>query len=103
VVYVSAISLSLTQNNLGYQASAVVTVKDQAGQIRSGAKVNGTWSGLTSATGSAQTNTSGLASFKSPRVNARGTFTFTVTGITLNGYRYDVTKNVIGSASIATP
>ncbi len=103
VVYVSAISLSLTQSNLGYQASAVVTVKDQAGQVRSGAKVNGTWSGLTSATGSAQTNTSGLASFKSPRVNARGTFTFTVTGITLNGYRYDATKNVKGFASIATP
>ena len=103
VVYVSAISLSLTQNYQGYQASAVVTVRDQAGQVRSGATVNGTWSGLAAATGSALTNNSGLASFKSPRVNARGTFTFTVTGITLNGYRYDTSKNVKSSASIATP
>ena len=103
VVYVSAISLSLTQNYQGYQASAVVTVRDQAGQVRSGATVNGTWSGLAAATGSALTNNSGLASFKSPRVNARGTFTLTVTGITLNGYRYDTSKNVKSSASIATP
>ena len=103
VVYVSAISMSLNRTTRGYQASAVVTVKDQNGAVKPRATVTGTWSGLATGTGSAITNSKGLASFNSPRINSRGTFTFTVTGITLSGSKYDATRNLKTSASITTP
>jgi PKD repeat protein len=103
IVYVSAITMSLNKTTKGYQASAVVTVKDQNGAVKPNATVTGTWSGLATGTGSAVTNTKGQASFNSARINSRGTFTFTVTGITFSGSKYDATKNLKTSASIATP
>lgn len=102
-VFVAAISMSVTKGGAGYQATAVVTVKDQTGAVKSGATVSGNWSGLTTGAASATTNTSGLASFKSLRSKSRGTFTFTVSSITLGGYTYDAASNLQTSASINTP
>lgn len=102
VLYVSGITMTKKSTNRGTQATAVVTVKDLAGNVRSGATVTGTWGGLTSGNVSAKTGTSGTASFNSAFSKAAsGTFTFTVTGITLSGTSYNAALNTVTSASIA--
>ena len=103
IVYVANIAMTLNSNNKGYQATATVTVRDQTGALRSGANVSGTWSGLSTGTSSKTTNTSGNAAFTSTRTRNRGTFVFTVTGITLSGYSYSSGSNVETTDSIATP
>jgi hypothetical protein len=60
----------------------------------SGATVTGTWSGAVSRSVTAKTNSKGLAIFASPTSTVAGTFTFTVTGITLSGWTYDSKSNV---------
>jgi PKD repeat protein len=103
VVYVANIAMSVSSNKQGYQATATVTVRDQSGATKSGAAVAGTWSGLTSGTVSKTTDRRGRAAFSSTRTRNRGTFTFTVTGITLSGFTYASAQNVETSDSIATP
>jgi PKD repeat protein len=103
VVYVGNITMTLSSTKQGYAGKATVTVRNQSGALVSNAKVTGQWSGLTTGTVSATTNRSGNAAFTSTRTKTRGTFTFTVTGITLSGYTYAPTRNVKTSASIATP
>ena len=49
------------------------------------------------------TGRTGTAAFSSTRTKNRGTFTFTVTGITISGSTYSPTNNVETSDSIATP
>ena len=103
VVYVGNITMTLSSTRQGYSATATVTVRNQNGAVVPSATVTGQWSGLTTGTVSRTTNTSGNAAFTSSRTKNRGTFTFTVTGITLSGYTYAPTRNVRTSASIATP
>ncbi|MFO1439283.1 MAG: PKD domain-containing protein [Verrucomicrobiaceae bacterium] len=103
VVYVGNITMTLSSTKQGYAATATVTVRNQTGALVSNAKVNGSWSGLTKGAVSGTTSRSGTAAFTSTRTKTRGTFTFTVTGITLSGYTYAPTRNVKTSASIATP
>ncbi|HQR57274.1 MAG TPA: peptidase S8, partial [Burkholderiaceae bacterium] len=64
-----------------------------------GATVNGNWSGVVSGSGSALTGSGGVASFKSARTKASGTFTFSVTGVTLSGYQYTPSSNSESSDS----
>ncbi|MFM2168234.1 MAG: Alpha-amylase/pullulanase, partial [Verrucomicrobiota bacterium] len=103
VVYVGNITMTLSSTRQGYSATATVTVRNQNGAVVPSATVTGQWSGLATGTVSRTTNTSGNAAFTSSRTRSRGTFTFTVTGITLSGYTYAPTRNVRTSASIATP
>jgi PKD repeat protein len=103
VVYVGNITMTLSSTRQGYAATATVTVRDQSGALVRNAAVTGQWSGLTTGTASKTTSRSGTAAFTSTRTKTRGTFTFTVTGITLSGYTYAPTRNVKTSASIATP
>ncbi|RFC49292.1 MAG: PKD repeat-containing protein [Verrucomicrobia bacterium] len=103
VVYVSNITMSLTNSKQGYQATATVTVRDQTGATKSGATVTGTWSGAVSGTVSKSTDRQGNASLTSPRTRNTGRFTFTVTGITLSGFTYAPTRNTETSDSISTP
>ncbi len=103
-VYVANIAMTRSgTSSQGYQATATVTVRDQAGALKSGATVTGQWSGLTSSTVSKSTGSKGTAALTSGRTKTRGTFTFTVTGITLSGFTYKPTSNVETSDSIATP
>lgn len=84
-------------------AMATVRVLDKTGQPVAGATVTGNWSGLSSQTGaSGVTGSTGTVTFTSPAVasTARGTFTFTVTGITKSGYSYVPGSNVETSDSI---
>ena len=103
VLYVGNIAMTLSSNRQGYAATATVTVRNQNGALVPNATVAGRWSGLTTGTASRATNNSGTAAFTSARTRTRGTFTFTVTGITLSGYTYAPTRNVETSDSIATP
>ena len=103
VVYVGNITMTLSSTKQGYAATATVTVRNQNGALVPSATVTGQWSGLTTGTASKTTSRSGTAAFTSARTKTRGTFTFTVTGITISGYTYAPTRNVKTSASIATP
>ncbi len=84
-------------------ALAQITVRDKDGNPVSGATVTGAWSGVVSGTGTATTNTSGVAAIRSKRVKAPAgsVFTFSVTGASLSGYSYDPSLNVETSDSIS--
>lgn len=103
MIYVAGISMGLTSSKQGYQASATVTVRNQSGALVSGATITGQWSDLASGTVSRSTSRNGTATFTSSRTRSRGTFTFSVTGITLSGYTYMPSQNIETQDSIATP
>ncbi|MBE2286070.1 MAG: PKD domain-containing protein [Prosthecobacter sp.] len=103
VIYVANIAMTLSSSKQGYQATATVTVRNQNGALVPNATVVGQWSGLTTGTVSKTTGRSGTAALASTRTKSRGTFTFTVTGISLSGYMYTPTRNVETSDRIATP
>jgi len=98
---VERIGMSLSSKPFGTRATATVVVTDASGAALAGAVVTGAWSGLASKTVSGTTGTGGSVSLTSPAVGTRGTFTFTVTGISLSGYVYDAAQNKQTSASIA--
>jgi PKD repeat protein len=102
---VGNIAMSLTVANSGTaNAKAAVKVLDKNGLPVSGATVTGRWSGIVSQTSaSVVTGTNGVATFTSPTSSktARGTFTFTVTGVTRSGYSYVPASNLETSDSIA--
>jgi PKD repeat protein len=103
ILYVANIAMSLSSTKQGYQATATVTVRNQNGVVVPNATVTGTWSGLTTGTVSKTTGRNGTAALTSARTRNRGTFTFTVTGLTLSGSTYSPTRNVETTDSIATP
>ncbi|WP_319507695.1 S8 family serine peptidase [uncultured Methanolobus sp.] len=75
-------------------ATATATVVDVDGNPLSGATVTGDWSGLVSGTVSAVTDSSGVVTFQSAQLkNPIGSFIFTVTGVTLDGYTYNSGAN----------
>lgn len=101
---VADIKMSLYRSwRYGYYAGAKVIVKDQAGALVPGATVSGQWSALTTGGSTGKTGSAGAVTLWSKYTKARGTFTFTVTGITLPGYAYAPAQNVKTQASIATP
>ena len=94
LVYVTNIAMSKTISNRGTQASAVVTIKDAAGNLKSNASVTGTWSGLTTGTSTVKTGSTGTAKFSSAFTKNAGTFTFKVTRVVLNGSVYSANLNL---------
>lgn len=100
-MHVAQIDMSLSSNSSRRaRAIAAVRVVDGNGQPIAGATVSGRWSGVVSGNASATTGSTGVASFNSPNTRSTGTFTFTVTGITLTGHSYDSAANVETSDSI---
>jgi hypothetical protein len=96
-----AMSLKLAKNGSA-QASAAVKVLDSKGLPVSGAAVSGTWSGLVSRSGTATTDSSGVARFSSPTTrNTGGSFVFSVNSVSGSGYSYDPSLNAETSDSIA--
>ena len=94
LVYVSNIAMSKAISNRGTRASAVVTIKDAAGNLKSNASVTGTWSGLTTGTSTVKTGSTGTAKFSSAFTKNAGTFTFKVTRVVLNGSVYSANLNL---------
>ncbi len=81
-------------------ATAVVSIVDVSGVPVQGATVSGNWSGSISGTGTGITDASGKVSLKSGSVKTTaGTFTFTVSGVTKNGWTYDPGANIVTSKS----
>ena len=97
---VASIAVTLTTNKGGQtQATANVSVRDSHGNPVAGAAVSGTWSGAISGSASGTTSTSGVASISSSRTKSSGTFTYTVTGVSLTGYTYAPANNTETSDS----
>jgi subtilisin len=88
------------KNTFGW-AVATVKVVDADGKAVAGATVTASWSGLTAASVSGTTDASGAVVFTSTQVKKpKGTLTFSVTGITCDGYTYDPTQNVYSTKSV---
>ncbi len=102
-VYVAAIDMKLATSRSGYQATATVTVRNQSGQVVPNASVVGNWSGIVSGSSSRTTGRNGTVSFASPKTKNRGSFVFTVSGISLSGSTYSPANNVETSDAISTP
>ncbi len=99
-VRVQSITLATSSTKLGTKATATVKVTNASGKIVAGAKVTGVWSGLVNGNATGTTGSTGIVKFTSPITKSRGTFTFTVTGISVSGYSYDQSKNIETSDSI---
>lgn len=99
VIYVRTITVSMTALTFGYQCAAVVAVRNASNVSISGATVSGNWSGTTTGSASAVTNTSGVATLRSSWAFQRGTCTFTVGNISAAGSAYDATRNFASSGS----
>lgn len=99
IMRVSNIAMSASTSRKGIRATATVTVLNGSGKPAIGALVQGSWSGAVSGDASGKTSSKGVAKLYSP-YGASGTYTFTVTGITLEGYAYDAGQNAETSDSI---
>ena len=98
---VTDIGLSLSSAKGGKaRAIAAVALRDGNGQPVIGATVSGRWSGIVSGTVSGSTGSDGVVRLNSPLTRSGGTFTFSVTGVALDGYTYAPSTNVETSDSI---
>ncbi len=92
-----------TQGAIGSVGRATATVKvlDSTGLPVANATVRGDWSGLIPAAGqTATTDSAGLAVFLSTQSRQRGTFIFTVTGVTHASFTYAPDTNTETTDSI---
>ena len=99
---VADIAMGLQAGLLGAASgTAAVKVLDANGAPVPSATVRGNWSGLVSAIGqSAITDSTGVARFTSTPSRQRGTFVFTVTGVSRSGSSYTPAANTETSDSI---
>lgn len=101
-MHIEDIALSLRVHKNGQaEAVASVTVRDANGNAVPGATVSGTWSGVVNSSTSAMTGSSGVATMKTQRTRAQGSFTFTVTAISLAGYQYVPASNKESTATVS--
>lgn len=101
VALVHSIVMDASTLNSGTKATAKVKVTNVDGNAIAGANVTGTWSGVVSSNVSGTTVPKGMVKFSSPRIQDGGTFTFTVTGVSAVGYRYEESNNQETSDSIS--
>lgn len=103
VCRVGNLSLLWVKSGKGILGRATVVVTDANGAVLPGATVSGTWSGLHSGKVSARTGRRGDAILSTPTLpaTARGSLTFTVDSVTLNGYTYNASGNSASSVTIS--
>jgi len=96
-----AISWVKSSSTTGY-VSCTLKVVDQTGKAVSRATVALTATGFVSGSATATTDSRGTITINSSKLSSsvKGSTTFTVTGITLNGYTYDATKNAKSSVTL---
>ena len=88
--------------NLFGRGRTEITIVDQNGLPMVGATVEGTWSGLVSGTGSANTGAvDGIAVLRSSWTWGHGTFIFTVQDVIVSGYEHDPEANDETSDSVS--
>jgi len=103
-MHVASIDMSTDSKTRGRNtfvwAVATVTIVNATGSSLEGATVSGQWSGLTSDSDAGATDANGNVALKSDRVkDASGTFKFTVTTVTKDGWSYNSSANVIPNNS----
>ncbi|QSA95577.1 PKD domain-containing protein [Methylococcus sp. EFPC2] len=99
---VSQVSIGLITVNKVTAAKASVTVTNGKGRLIPNATITGKWSSLVNTNARAISNSSGVATLLSPPTKAaKGTFTFSVTGISLPGYTYEPATNAVSAVSIS--
>lgn len=101
VLHVENITMSKLDSKRGTSALADVKIVGADGTVVPGVLVTGRWSGLVHGTSAVVTDAQGVASLTSRSTKKPGTFTFTVTDVSGNGYSYDPSQNVETSDSIA--
>ena len=100
-MHIDSIVMSKETRGKNTKAIATVTIRDSTDNPVEGATVSGQWSGLTSDSDAGATDANGNVALKSDRVKATsGTFTFTVTNVTKEGWEYAWEENVVDSGSI---
>ncbi len=87
----------------GNAAQATIRIVNGNGQPVHGATVSGRWTGLAKGTSTETTNANGYAVMTSRHSKKNGTFTITVTDVTLSGSSYDPSANVATTMSITVP
>ena len=99
-MHVAGITMGLQTKGASANATASVSVADAGGAPVSGVLVTGAWSGVVGGNVSGTTDASGRVTLSSPKTRATGTFTFSVTGLSLGGWTYDSAANAKTSDSI---
>jgi serine protease len=102
-VHVSGISMDLTKYGANWAATANVTVADPVGNPVPGLVVTGRFDFGTQSLGSSSgiTGANGVAAVVSPKVKTKtGTFKFTVTGVTGDGFQWTGGDTLTVSATI---
>ena len=104
-MHISSIVMTVTTRGKNKYAEADVYIFNSYNKPLSGATVTGSWSGLTGNTNTGVTNSQGMVTLSSDKVDksASGTFTFCVDGVSLDGYIYDPAMNEESCDSIPTP
>ena len=95
-------NIGMSLSTAGGRASGVAGVKvvNSQGVGIPGAAITGTWSGVATGTSTLTSNSIGNATFVSAPTATRGTLTFTITNVVINGYSYVPTLNTETSDSI---
>lgn len=101
VIYVEDIGMSVETVPGGEIARAFVTVVDDDGMTVPGIQVTGSWSGLVTGTSQSVAGNDGVAVLDSKKFRKTGTITFTVTGLSGDGYLYDPGLNESTVVSMA--
>lgn len=96
-VHVAAATASVSRNKSKWRGNLSVEVRDENGQVVSGATVQVTWSGGASGSSTVVTNSSGTATASTSWYNTRSvaSVSMTVAGITGNGIQYDAASNSV--------
>lgn len=96
-----AIAWVKSSSTTGY-VSCTIKVVDQTGKAVSGASVAVNATGFVSGSAIATSDRTGTVTINSSKMSSTvtGSTTFTVTGVTLNGYTYDGTKNIKTSVTL---
>jgi len=93
-IYVFDITQTVSRAGANYYSDAVVTIKDDNGNLVSGATVYISWSGVVSGTNSGTTGAAGTVTFRSANVKKQtGPFTITVTNVTHATMNYNSALN----------
>jgi hypothetical protein len=101
VMHIKSIAMSTLRNLQRTRGVATIEVVDTLGRPVEKAAIYGIWSGLAADTDSALTNVNGKAVVYSNWVlNAKGTFTFTVSNVKKTGWTYRPGQNVVTNGSI---
>jgi len=103
-IYIADIAMSAgSYGGNRYSGIATITVKDDSGAVVPNATVSVSWSGAASSTGSGITDGAGVVVLESKKVKNGGTFTVTVTNVSVSGGTYNQSLNVETSDSVTAP